>query len=80
MTKMATMPIYDKKHEKFFFSGTKRPMTMKVDIQHRVLEHHQFCSNDNYGLTLTHFMARSNIVPYAFYGKKVRQWIFQTLL
>ena len=38
------------------------------------------CSNDDPGLTLTYFMARSNSVPYALYGKMVKQWIFQKLL
>ena len=41
-------------------------MTWKVDMQHRVLEYYQVCSNDESGLTLTYFMARSNFVPYAF--------------
>ena len=54
------------KHDKFFFSGTKRPMTLKVDMQHWVLEYYQVCSNDDSGLTLTYFMARSNSGPYAF--------------
>ena len=34
MTKMATMPLYGKKLKKKFFSGTKRSMTLKVDMQH----------------------------------------------
>ena len=41
-------------------------MTLKVDIQHRVLQYYQICSNDDAGLTLTYFMAMSNFVPYAF--------------
>ena len=41
-------------------------MTLKVDMQHWVLEYYQVCSNDESGLTLTYFMARSNFVPYAF--------------
>ena len=34
MTKMATMPIYDKKKKtsKFFFSGTAEPISMKLGI------------------------------------------------
>ena len=39
-------------------------MTLKVGMQHRVLEYYQVCSNDDTGLTLTYFMARSNLVPY----------------
>ena len=60
MTKMAAMPIY----------GTKRPMTLKLGIQHCVLEYYQICSNDDPGLTLTYFTERSNLVPYAFVWEK----------
>ena len=42
----------------------------KVVTQHRVLEYYQVCSNDDLGLTLTYFTARSNLVPYAFIWKK----------
>ena len=41
-------------------------MTLKLGMQHRVLEYYQICSNDEPGLTLTYFTARSNLVPYAF--------------
>ena len=37
-------------------------MTLKLGMQHRVLEYHQICSNDDAGLTLTYFTARSNLV------------------
>ena len=53
-----------------FFSGTKRPMTLKLGIQHCVIEFYQVCSNDDPGLTLTYFTARSNVVPYAFVWEK----------
>ena len=39
MTKMAAMPIYGK-NLNFFSSGTKRPMTLKVGMQHWVLEYY----------------------------------------
>ena len=52
-------------------------MTLKVDMQHRVLEYYQVCSNDAPGLTLTYFTAKSNLVPYAFVWEKVEQCIFQ---
>ena len=42
------MPIYIKKHEKFFFSGTKRSMTLNVDMQHWVLEYYQIYTNDDW--------------------------------
>ena len=48
-------------------------MTLKVCMQHRVLEHYQVYSNDVPGMTLIYFMARS---PTFLYGKKLKQWIF----
>ena len=45
-------------------------------MQHRVLEYYQICSNDDPGLTLTCFMARSNLVPYAFIWEKVKTMDF----
>ena len=45
-------------------------MTLKVGMQHLVLEFYQVCSNDHPGLTLTYFTARSNLAPYAFVWEK----------
>ena len=45
-------------------------MTLKLGMQHLVLEYYQVCSNDDPGLTLTYFTARSNLVPYAFVWEK----------
>ena len=39
-------------------------------MQHRVLEYYQVRLNDDPWLTLTHFTARSNLVPYAFVWEK----------
>ena len=39
-------------------------MTLKLGIYHRVLEYYQVCSNDDTGLTMTYFTARSNLVLY----------------
>ena len=39
-------------------------------MHHWVLEYYQVCSNDDPGLTLTYFMARTNLVPYAFVLEK----------
>ena len=72
MTKMAAMPIYGKNIKKSS-SGIKRLMTFKLGMQHRVLE---VCSNDDPGLTLTYFTARSNLVPYAFIWKKGKMMDF----
>ena len=47
-------------------------MTLKLGIQHRVLEYYQVCSKDDPRLTLTYFRARSSLVPYGFvWGKKL---------
>ena len=51
-------------------------MTLKVDMQHRVLEYYQVCSNDDPGLTLTYSMAGSNLVPYAFVWEQVKTMDF----
>ena len=51
-------------------SGTERPTTLKLGMEHLVLKYHQICSNDDPGLTLTYFIARSNLVPYAFVWEK----------
>ena len=45
-------------------------MTLKLGMQLRVREYYQFCSNDDPELTLTHFAARSNLVPYVFVWEK----------
>ena len=45
-------------------------MTLKLGMEHRVLEYYQLCSNDDPRLTLTYFTARSNLVPYAFVWEK----------
>ena len=45
-------------------------MTLKVGIQHRVLEYYEVCSSDDPGLTLTYFTARSDLVAYAFAWEK----------
>ena len=70
MTNMAAMPIYGKNLKTKIFSGTKQLMTLKVCMQHRILKYYQVCSNDDLGLTLTYFTARSNLIPYAFVWEK----------
>ena len=62
MTKMAAMPIYGK--------NLKKSSTLKLGMQHRMPEYYQFYSNNDPGLTLTCFTARSNLVPYAFVWEK----------
>ena len=65
MTKMATMPIYGT------FSRTNCPMILKLGIQHGKLKVYNVYINDDPGLTLTYFMARSNLVFYAFEWEKL---------
>ena len=55
-------------------------MTLKLSVQHRVLEYYQVCSNDDPGLTLTYFTARSNLVPYVFVLEKGKTMDFSELL
>ena len=76
MTMLATMTVYGKKPLKSMFAGTERLMTLKLGMQHQVLEYYQVCSSDTPGLTLICFMARSNLVPYGFVWEKLKQWIF----
>ena len=45
------------------------PMTLKLGMQHRVLEYYQVCSNVDPVLT-TYFTARPTLVPYAFMWEK----------
>ena len=46
-------------------------MTLELGMQHHMLlECYQVCSNDAPGVTVTYFMARSNLVPYAFVYEK----------
>ena len=70
MTKMATMPIYGKNIKIYLLLNQKRPMTLKVGMQHWVLKYYQIYSNNDPGLTLTYFTERSNLVPYAFVWEK----------
>ena len=69
MTKMATMPICGKNNEKFFFSGTKRSMTLKVCMQHRVLEYYQIYSKMILG-DLDLFYSKVKFGPLYFYMGK----------
>ena len=62
MTKMAATPIYGKNPSKIFFSRTDRRISTKLGMYHRGLQPIIVCSNDDPGLTLTYFTARSNLV------------------
>ena len=43
---------------------------LKVGMQHRILKYYQIYSNDDLGLTLTYFTARSNLIHYTFIWEK----------
>ena len=64
------------KPKKIILSRTKRLMTLKVGMQHLVLEYYKVYSNDDPGMTLIYFTARSSLVPYAFVLKKVNNGFF----
>ena len=51
-------------------------MVLKLGMQHRVLKYYQVWSNDDPGLTLTYFTAKSNLVPYAFDWEKGKTMYF----
>ena len=51
-------------------------MTLKLGMQHWMLEDYQICSNDDPGLTLTYFAAKSNLVTYAFVWEKAKTMDF----
>ena len=59
MTNMAAMPIpvYGKNLKK-----SSSLMTFKLSMKHCSCKYYQGCSNYDPGLTLTHFMPRSNLV------------------
>ena len=52
-------------------------MSLKLDMQHHVLKYYQICSNDDPGLA---FMARSNLVPYAFLLEKGKTMDFSEII
>ena len=73
MTKMAAMPIYGKNLKKNFFSRTRSPMILKLDMQYRELKFYEVYINNNPELVLTNFTARSNLVTWAFLWEKVKK-------
>ena len=61
MTKMAAMPIYGKNLSKIFFSRTGGPIFTKLGMQHRGRLPIIVYINDDPGVALTDFTARSNL-------------------
>ena len=72
MTKMAATPfIYEKKTSEIF-SRTRSPIILKLGMEHQRLKFYKVYINDDPGLTMTYFRARSNWVTYTFeWGKTV---------
>ena len=60
---------------KIFFYGTKRPMTLKLGMHHRMLKYYQVCSNDNLGWTWPILWQGQIWSLMLLYGKKIKQWI-----
>ena len=63
---MVATPIYGKKPSKIFFSGTGGPISTKLGMLHMGLQPIIVCSNDDPGVSLAYFTARSNLVIFAF--------------
>ena len=61
MTKMAAKPIYGKNPSKIFFSRTGRPIFTKLGMLFRGPLPIIVYINDDPGVTLTYFTARSNL-------------------
>ena len=72
MTKMAAMHIYGKTL-KNFFSRTRSSVFLKLGMYHWGLKLYKLYINDDPGLTLNYFMARSNFVTCTFERGKLLQ-------
>ena len=62
LSKMVATSIWGKNPSKIFFSGICGPISTKVGMQQLGLQPIIICPNDDPGLTLTYFIARSNLV------------------
>ena len=67
---MAVMPIYGE--NSLEISRTGRPISTKLGMQPQGLQPIIVYSNDDPRVTLTYFIARSNLVIYAFLWEKVK--------
>ena len=66
LNKMATMPIYGKKHFKNLFLQNGQSFKANLGIKHLELRVYQVCSNDDPRLTFDLLMGKSDLHPYAF--------------
>ena len=76
LNKMATLPIYGKKHLKIFFSRTKKASRLNLVTEHWGLSVLQVCSNDDPRMTFELFTARSNLPLHAFVEGKYWKFSF----
>ena len=70
------MRMYGKNLNKISLFGTKRLITLKLAMQYRLIDYYQIYSNDDTGMTLTYFTAKSYLFPYAFVWEKDKNNIF----
>ena len=70
-TKMTTKPIYGMNTYKIFFQGTSGQISTKLGLKHQRLELIMSCLNNNPGLILTYFTARSNFATSTFIWENV---------
>ena len=73
MTNMAAMSIHGKNLKQSSSLESNGWWPWKL---HWALKYYQVCSNDDPGLTLTYFTARSNLVTYAFVREKSKTMDF----
>ena len=69
--KMAAMSIYSPNIKHLL--QPQKPIILKLGMQRRELELYKFNINYDLGLTLTYFMARSNLVAYTFKWENMLQ-------
>ena len=70
------MRINGKTLNKISLFGTKRLITLKLAMQYRLIDYYQIYSNDDTGMTLTYFMAKSYLFHYAFVWEKDKNNMF----
>ena len=61
MTKMAAIPLYGKNTLKILFPGTTGAISVKLCMKYQRPKPFIICANNDPGLTLTYFTARSNL-------------------
>ena len=69
-------PPYTVKNLNKSLFGTKRPITLKLAMQYWLIDYCQIYSNDDTGMTLTYFTAKSYLFPYTFVWEKDKNNMF----